>query len=67
MPSHLYSCDKVSELVDRQLEVLDDLVECGGEGLVINVREDVVDPAVLKQVLLCPGVYILAQFYPTLG
>ena len=61
MPSYLYSCDKVPELVNRQLEVLDDLVERGGEGLVIHVREDVVDAAVLKQVLLVIGVYVSGQ------
>ena len=45
-------CDKVSELVDGELEVVDDLVERRGERLVILVREDVVDPGVLEEVLL---------------
>ena len=44
--------DKVSQLVDRQLEVVDDLVERRGERLVILVREDVADARVLEEVLL---------------
>ena len=44
--------DRVAELVEGELEVVDDLVERRGERLVILVREDVVDPRVLEEVLL---------------
>lgn len=43
---------EVSKLVDRKLKVLDDLMESRGEGVIVDIREDVVNPAVLKQELL---------------
>ena len=48
----LNSGDKVSQLVDGQLEVLDNLVQGCCEGVVVHVGEDVVDTTVFEQVLL---------------
>ena len=48
----LNSGDKVSQLVDRQLEVLDNLVQGSCEGVVVHIGEDVVDTTVFEQVLL---------------
>ena len=48
----LNSGDKVSQLVDGQLEVLDNLVQGSCEGVVVHVGEDVVDTTVFEQVLL---------------
>ena len=44
----LYSGDKVSQLVDGQLEVLDHLVQGCREGVVVHVCENVVDTPVFK-------------------
>ncbi len=43
---------QIAQLVGGQLEVLHHVVQRRGERLVILVREDIVDAAVLKQVLL---------------
>ena len=48
----LNSGDKVSQLVDGQLEVLDNLVQGCFEGVVVHGGEDVVDTSVFEQVLL---------------
>ena len=48
----LNSGDKVSQLVDGQLEVLDNLVQGSCEGVVVHVGKDVVDTTVFEQVLL---------------
>ena len=44
----LNSGDKVSQLVDGQLEVLDNLVQGSCEGVVVHVGKDVVDTTVLE-------------------
>ena len=44
--------DKVAKLIYGQLEILDNLVQGDGEGLVVQVGEDVVDAPVLEEVLL---------------
>ena len=46
--------DEVAQILHRKLEVLGDLVPGGGEGVVVHVIDDVVDPAVLKLVLAGP-------------
>jgi hypothetical protein len=52
------SCDEIAEFVDRKPEVFDNVVQGGSEGLVVGVHEDVVDAAVLEQVLLEFGLKI---------
>ena len=47
-----YPRHEVAELVGGQLEVLDDVVQGSGEGVVVGVGKDVVDAAVLEEVLL---------------
>ena len=48
----LYPGHEVAELVDGKLELLHHLVQGGGEGVVVDVGEDVVDPGVLEEILL---------------
>ncbi len=52
------SCDEIAEFVDRKPEVFDNVVQGGSEGLIVGVHEDVVDAAVLEQVLLEFGLKI---------
>ena len=49
----------MAQLFHRELEVLGDLVHGGGKGVVVHVSDDVVDPAVLKQVFAAPTQIVL--------
>ena len=49
----------MAQLFHRELEVLGDLVHGGGKGVVVHVSDDVVDPAVLKQVFAAPRQIVL--------
>jgi hypothetical protein len=50
--AHLYSSDEVAKLVNRQFKILDNLVKSSCEGVIVDIREYIVDPTVLEQVLL---------------
>jgi hypothetical protein len=50
--AHLYSGDEVAKLVNRQFKILDNLVKSSCEGVIVDIREYIVDPTVLEQVLL---------------
>ena len=51
--------DEVAHLVHRELEVLGNLVHGGGKGVVVHVSDDVVDPAVFKEVFASPTQIVL--------
>ena len=57
-----WTFDEVAHLVHRELEVLGNLVHGGGKGVVVHVSpvsDDVVDPAVLKEVFASPTQIVL--------
>ena len=52
MSTNLDPGDEVTEFIDRKLEVVDHFMKGGGEGFVVNVRENIVNTTIFKQVLL---------------
>ena len=44
--------DKVAEFIDRKFEIFDNFMQSWGEGIIVDISEDIVNPAVLKQIYL---------------
>ena len=53
---NLYSGDEVAKLVYRKFKILHNFVERCREGIVVDIRENVVDSTIFEQVLLARDV-----------